>query len=399
MDVIEVVKSQVDTFFEMPIFAWDNSDEMLRQFEGDHCQFPNQQVCFKQESLKNLFIQGGDFIIYHMLDDLGIGFAAFKFEGTWFVAGPFSTSLYSDDKALLLVDDAKLSADLLTDYKLYYCSYRVVDLTIFSQLINSIALSIAKIKARFTLTTISSNYRTSALPDYLKETDTHIDYATIGRRYAAENKFIESLQIGDTESALKNLARMRQMADGLAVKLQGQTGFLIGCAIIRTLVRQGVKDTGIHVVTLHMITTKYMERMHKETNFLAYEKWSREFIIDICRAVRESSQGEYSQLIRHAIGYINLNLGEQIQINDIAKEVNLSTSHLSRLFKLETGDNISNYLTKKRVEKACRLLKFTDLPIGDISCHVGYLDNSYFVKVFKKLQQASPSEYRKVYKK
>ncbi len=92
---------------------------------------------------------------------------------------------------------------------------------------------------------------------------------------------------------------------------------------------------------------------------------------------------------------MDLHLSEPININDIAYAANLSVSHFSRLFKSEVGETAINTFTKMRCKKAATLLKETNLPVGEISSFVGYSDNNYFVKVFKKIYGVTPSDYRK----
>jgi YesN/AraC family two-component response regulator len=65
------------------------------------------------------------------------------------------------------------------------------------------------------------------------------------------------------------------------------------------------------------------------------------------------------------------------------------------VFKKETGWTMTEYIALMRCKKAARLLKKTDLPVQEISSYVGYSDNNYFVKVFKKIYDLTPSEYRK----
>ena len=63
--------------------------------------------------------------------------------------------------------------------------------------------------------------------------------------------------------------------------------------------------------------------------------------------------------------------------------------------KREVGESASAIISKMRCKKAANLLKTTDLPIGEISSFVGYADNNYFVKVFKKVYSMTPGDYRK----
>lgn len=99
------------------------------------------------------------------------------------------------------------------------------------------------------------------------------------------------------------------------------------------------------------------------------------------------------------INQIKKNIDESFQkkltLDSIAKEFFISKYHMSREFKKNYGITINNYITNKRTTLAKQLLRFTDKSINEISQLCGYHDNSYFNKVFKKVEKLSPSEYRK----
>lgn len=82
-----------------------------------------------------------------------------------------------------------------------------------------------------------------------------------------------------------------------------------------------------------------------------------------------------------------------ITVSDIVNVVNIERSYLFRLFKDATGMSVSNYLTVCRIQRACELLKSSNLSIKSIACSVGYSDPMYFSKVFKKATSYPPSEY------
>jgi len=397
MEHIEFIQSQIALFFEIPTLLWDGDEKKLVQFEQEHCLFPNFQEFLERSFFKALIQDGAPNILYHTKDSLEIESAILNLDSTWLFIGPFVSAGWNDKHTEILLAGLGFPQSHFVSYKLYRCSYQIVNIEALQKMVNATCGTLNKKKMFFPIYPITTDYSREQLknPEQIKQVP--VDYSIIQRRYQVENKFIEMIQLGNTEEALAYWEKMKQMSDGLASVLRGHTGVLVGTAIIRTLVRQAVKSTGIHFATLHAITQKYSQRVQNDSSLNAYGKWSREFIIDICRAVRESSDGNYTLLIRQAIGYININLGEAISIDDIADEVGLSVSQLSKRFKAETGENISNYMTNKRTEKACRLLRFSDLPIQDISGYVGYIDNNYFVKVFKKNHQMTPSEYRRKY--
>ena len=87
---------------------------------------------------------------------------------------------------------------------------------------------------------------------------------------------------------------------------------------------------------------------------------------------------------------------DDISLEDIAKEVNLSSYYFSRFYKSATGINFSDRLTGIRIEKAKDYLKGTELSIKEVSYMVGYTDPNYFSKMFKKITGCTASEYKKL---
>ena len=97
--------------------------------------------------------------------------------------------------------------------------------------------------------------------------------------------------------------------------------------------------------------------------------------------------------------YVKLHYNENIDLNTAAKLVNISPSHLSSLFKKETGKNFSSYLTEVRMKEAKRLLKNPHAMIYEVAEQTGYANSGYFGKAFKKFYGITPEEYKKNMKK
>lgn len=92
--------------------------------------------------------------------------------------------------------------------------------------------------------------------------------------------------------------------------------------------------------------------------------------------------------------YIENNYLKQINITQIAEEFHINTCYFSQLFKKEMGCTFTDYLSKKRIEYAGKLLLDTDLKIYEIAEMAGFSDYFYFSRVFRKLKKCSPTEYR-----
>lgn len=100
--------------------------------------------------------------------------------------------------------------------------------------------------------------------------------------------------------------------------------------------------------------------------------------------------------IELAVKFIEENYNKpSLSINDAALYVSVHKNYLSALFKNNLGVTFTQYLTQKRIEQATILLKTTNYSVSDIATMVGYLDQLYFSKIFKKLNNLSPLQYRK----
>lgn len=98
--------------------------------------------------------------------------------------------------------------------------------------------------------------------------------------------------------------------------------------------------------------------------------------------------------LRAALDYIEKNYAEDISRTDAAAVAFLSPSHFSRLLKQKTGHGFTELLNQVRVDHAASLLRRTDKSLLQIALEVGFSDQSYFTKVFRRQMSATPGEYR-----
>lgn len=92
--------------------------------------------------------------------------------------------------------------------------------------------------------------------------------------------------------------------------------------------------------------------------------------------------------------YLKAHLSSPIRLTEVASSVHLSPNYVCRIFKQMTGETLMDYLLRIRMQEACKLLIYTDLPIYAIAEKVSYEDASYFSRIFKKKQGVSPQDYR-----
>jgi len=100
------------------------------------------------------------------------------------------------------------------------------------------------------------------------------------------------------------------------------------------------------------------------------------------------------QLIEKIKSFVDFHITQPISISHVSNALGISKSHLSRIIRKELGMTLTEYIQRKRIEKAQELLRKTDKAIGDIAYITGFADANYFARVFKKVVGCSPTSYR-----
>lgn len=99
-------------------------------------------------------------------------------------------------------------------------------------------------------------------------------------------------------------------------------------------------------------------------------------------------------LVAEAIAYMELHCAGPLRLGEVAKHVSCSTSHLSRRFRATRSCTFTYCLNQLRVERSKPLLLNSSLTVGDVGYLVGFCEQSYFVKVFRKYTGITPTQYR-----
>ncbi|NRF90088.1 response regulator [Paenibacillus frigoriresistens] len=110
--------------------------------------------------------------------------------------------------------------------------------------------------------------------------------------------------------------------------------------------------------------------------------------------LRIKRKGKLKDPVEEAKHYIETHLAEEVSLEEVADFIGLNPSYFSQLFKQSTAETFVQYRTRRRMEKAKKLLQQPQWRITDISGEVGYADHPHFTKTFKKYEGCLPSEYR-----
>lgn len=139
---------------------------------------------------------------------------------------------------------------------------------------------------------------------------------------------------------------------------------------------------------------QYFSKIEKASDVDSFGQVMQDIFGQLKR-ILEVKIGTEDERIRQIKRYINDNYAENLELSVLADRFGFSYHYLSSYFSRQTKEGFSEYLNKIRIEKAIDLLKESELPIAQISGEVGYADQSYFCRVFKRNTGETPSGYRR----
>lgn len=160
-----------------------------------------------------------------------------------------------------------------------------------------------------------------------------------------------------------------------------------------------------------LINNYYEEAQYMELEFLNYSELKERFkdldsllyflkdVFSQLGKLKDSvvNEGDINSYFIKLVKYIDNNFQRELYLKDLAAKYFINQIYCCQLFKKVLGKTFSEYVTELRINKACELLKVTDLSIEEVAQKVGYEDYYYFNKVFKKKCEITPAKYRKGY--
>ncbi len=204
--------------------------------------------------------------------------------------------------------------------------------------------------------------------------------------------FQHLFEIGDWEAIgrkLKEALEWADESDGCGTEHLAEVFFTFSAALCAYLHRQGrpiAESLGSGYD--RMIEGSPMWSRHR------LQEWADEVLDMLREQAGEEPASVRSEMIGQIQQYMRRHLSEELSLQRLADHVFLHPTHLSKIYKQETGEGISEYLTRLRMERAAYLLGHTDTKIYEVGCETGYVNANYFIKVFRKQFGTTPQEYR-----
>ena len=216
----------------------------------------------------------------------------------------------------------------------------------------------------------------------------------IAERYAAENKMLEAVTKGDSAAALNAYENFRrfQLSPRLRSPLRDFKNFSI---ILNSLLRKAIEQASVHPYYIDRISARFALEIEALASVEEGERLRVRMVKEYCRYVQQYSLRQYSPLIQKVINEINLHLDANLSLKTLAAQCYISPSYLSNVFKQETGQTLTDYISSRRMEQAARLLLTTNARVAAVAEKVGILDVNYFTKMFKNATGETPTAYRR----
>lgn len=137
---------------------------------------------------------------------------------------------------------------------------------------------------------------------------------------------------------------------------------------------------------------------HTLANELFLDGYTFEFLaslVENARPIAKAYEAKENEYVNEALYYLYNNYTKQINVTDIANNLNVNRSYISRIFKESIGMTIKEYLLELRINHASDLLAMSTLSIETVALESGFTNPEMFSKLFKKERCKTPKEYRK----
>ncbi|MBR4743241.1 MAG: AraC family transcriptional regulator [Oscillospiraceae bacterium] len=156
-------------------------------------------------------------------------------------------------------------------------------------------------------------------------------------------------------------------------------------------------EAGADTNEIFRLSESYILEIERTNDVDQLAVWISDIVRRFIIQAFDLAQVKHSDVVYKVTNYIKQNCQEKLTLDTLAKEVYLSKSYLSSIFKAETGISLTEYIANVRIEKSKKLLTTEGIAISKIAQACGFKDQSYFSKVFKKETGISPKRFRKNY--
>ena len=220
-----------------------------------------------------------------------------------------------------------------------------------------------------------------------------IPYTSVEARYAVENAMQDAIRRGDFAEAIyqQNLFMGFSLDQRIPDRLRDVKDMIIA---LNTLCRKAIEQAAVHPLYLDGISGAFVVEIEEAENPEQVNALIPRMIRHYCLLVQQHSLASYSALVRDCLNYIDFHYMEPLSLETLAVRFSVNKNYLSTRFHKERGMTVTDYINRIRVNRACDLLRKTSLSVQQVAEQCGFSDGNYFTRIFRKLEDVTPNEYR-----
>ena len=210
--------------------------------------------------------------------------------------------------------------------------------------------------------------------------------------FEKEKELLVKIASGDKQASQKILNEIL----GYIFFSSGRDFIVIKSRVLElvVLLSRAAVEGGADIEEVFGLNYRYLSDIHvfKSVEELCF--WLSNIMARFTDCVFNLADVRHKDTIFKALDYIKRNYNKRITLEEVAGQVFLNPSYFSKIFKNDMNTTFVSYVNKIRVNAARNLLSDISIPLTDVSCMVGFEDQSYFTKVFKKATGVTPGKYR-----
>ncbi len=204
---------------------------------------------------------------------------------------------------------------------------------------------------------------------------------------------LDCVSRGDCDALEKVMSRtvfVETVRDNTLPLAETKDRFSVICALAGgRMAAQGIGENEVGSLMLRYLARRDACRSAENINALTLE-----LLIECTLRVKKRLDTHYSGLADSVRTFVDGHIGEKISVAEIAAVFQKNPSYLNSCFKRMTGERITDYIARRKVEEAKKLLCRPDSQMADIWVSLGYCDQSHFNKSFKKITGMTPTQFR-----
>lgn len=216
--------------------------------------------------------------------------------------------------------------------------------------------------------------------------------------YNSEINRYSLIAAGDLEGLKKDIERTRKSTNFRRGVLSSDNlnNEKYHAIIMTALVSRFCIEHGMDIAVSYTLSDIFIRKIDRALTVEAVRAVAEEVRIEYCTRMRDLSKKQVvSRYVVLAIDYIRTHVQEPITVEQVANELSVNSSYLSKLFKKEMGKSISEYIRDSKIEIAEHMLRHLDDTSLQIANYLGFSSQSHFIQVFRKQTGMTPEEYRK----